>query len=269
MKSKYLILDEHLTPYKQFIATINLGIELTKAELKARQFQRMLGPIWWIIEPSLMSLVFFFVTSRLNYASEANHFAFIFIGIISWRFFSRSIENSSTSYLGYAYVIRQVYFPLLAVNVANLLTEFVFYCCGLLFLIVFGVALGKIQIGATYLVLPLLIVSQAIFTLGIMIFVACIGVYIRDIAQPLAIFLNIMFFLSPGIYTADNLPSYLDFLRYVNPFFYYFPAYRSILIENSMPLMIPFILWTIVGLIICMCAIKTFYKIRPNFLRVL
>lgn len=269
MNSKYLILDEHLTPYRQFISTINLGIELTKAELKARQFQRMLGPIWWIIEPSLMSLVFFFVTNRLNYASGANHFAFIFIGIISWRFFSRSIENSSTSYLGYAYVIRQVYFPLLSVNVANLLTEFVFYCCGLIFLILFGGLLGKIQIGIAYFALPFLITSQAIFTFGIMILVACIGVYIRDIAQPLAISLNIMFFLSPGIYTAENLPNYLNFLQYINPFFYYFPAYRSIILENSIPPILPLIIWTIIGLVICICAIKIFNAIRPNFLRIL
>lgn len=251
------------------MATFHLGIELTKAELRTRQFQRLLGPIWWIIEPSLMSLVFFFMTSRLNYTTGANHFMFIFIGLTVWRFFARAVENSPGGYLSYTYVIRQVSFPLLATNLATLFTEFVFFCCGLLFILVFGLAFSKLTLGWSYLALPFLIISQSIFTFAVMVLVATIGVYVRDIPSPLAIGLNVAFFLSPGIYTVDNLPRALDFLPWVNPFYYYFPAYRMILLDDQLPPALPLIGWTLVGLLLCVAAMLLYRKTRPNFLRVL
>lgn len=269
MTAKYLVLDEHQSPWQRTVATLHLGIELTKAELRTRQFQRFLGPVWWIVEPSLMSLVFFFLTNRLNYTTGANHFMFIFIGLTVWRYFARAVENSPVAYLSYAYVIRQVYFPLLAANLATLFTEFVFFCCGLLFILVFGFAFSKLAFGWSYLVLPLLIVSQSIFTLGLMVFVASAGVYVRDIPPPLAIGLNVAFFLSPGIYTVDSLPPMLGFLPYVNPFYYYFPAYRMIMIDDQVPAFLPLAAWTVVGVVLCIASLLLYRKIRPNFLRVL
>lgn len=251
------------------MATLHLGLELTKAELRTRQFQRLLGPVWWIVEPSMMSLVFFFLTSRLNYSTGANHFMFIFIGLTVWRFFARAVENSPTAYLSYSYVIRQVSFPLIAANLASLFTEFVFFCCGVLFILILGLAFSKLAFGWSYLILPLLIISQSIFTLAVMIFIASAGVYVRDIPAPLGIGLNVAFFLSPGIYTVETLPPALTVLTWVNPFYYYFPAYRMILLDDQVPALLPLIVWTFVGIALCAAALLLYRKIRPNFLRVL
>jgi lipopolysaccharide transport system permease protein len=269
MKDKYIVLDGQL-PLKQRIAAIlHLGWELTMAELRTRQFQRLLGPIWWIVEPSLMSVVFFFLTNRLNYSTGANHFMFIFIGLTVWRYFARTIENSSTNYLTYTYVIRQVSFPLIAANLAILFTEFVFFCCGLAVILLIGLSFSQLTIGWTYLVLPLLILSQSIFALAISIAISCLGVYVRDIPPPLAIGLNVAFFLSPGIYTLDNPSPAMNLLSWVNPFYYFFPAYRSILINNQLPSMIPLVVWTLVSAVMCGMAMLLYRKLRPNFLRVL
>lgn len=269
MAGKYLVLDEHRSPWERAVAVIQLAIELTKAELRARQFQRLLGPIWWIIEPSLMSLVFFFLTNRLNYSTGASHFMFIFIGLTVWRYFARAVENSPVAYLSYSNVIRQVSFPLLASNLSSLFTEFVFFCSGLLFILIFGFAFSMLTFGWSYLAIPLLIMSQSIFTLAVMVLVATVGVYVRDIPPPLSIGLNVAFFLSPAIYTVDSLPRVLDFLPWINPFYYYFPAYRMILLDNQLPPFLPLIGWTLVGLLLCVSAMLLYRKTRPNFLRVL
>lgn len=269
MKRKYIVIDDQRSLKHRIESVIHLGWELTTAELRTRQFQRLLGPVWWIVEPSLMSLVFFFLTNRLNYSTGANHFMFIFIGLTVWRYFSRTIENSATNYLSYTYVIRQVSFPLIAANLAILLTELVFFCCGLAFIFLFGLVFSKLMLGWSCLALPLLILSQSIFTLAISIVVSCLGVYIRDIPPPLSIGLSVAFFLSPGIYTIDENSLVTKILSWINPFYYYFPAYRSILLENQLPSMLPLVIWSLVGLAMLGLSMLLYRKLRPNFLRVL
>ena len=269
VNKKYIVLNDPQSLKTQAVTVLHLAWELTTAELRTRQFQRMLGPLWWILEPTLMSVVFFFLTNRLNYSTGANHFMFIFIGLTVWRYFARVVENSALTYLSYTYVIRQVSFPLVAANFGILFTEFIFFCCGLFVILLIGVSFSKLLIGWTYLVLPLLVMSQSIFALAISIFVACLGVYVRDIPPPLTIGLNIAFFLSPGIYSLQNSSPVMEFLSWVNPFYYFFPAYRMILLENRMPLMLPLLIWTVVGLALCVTALLLYSKLRPKFLRML
>lgn len=269
MKSKYLVLDQQQALKDRVVSVIHLGWELTTAELRARQFQRLLGPIWWILEPSLMSLVFYFLTNRLNYSSGANHFMFIFIGLTVWRYFARTIENSASCYLSYTYVIRQVSFPLIAANLAILFTELIFFGCGLAVIILIGLSFSQLTIGWSYLFLPLLLLTQSIFTLAISIYISCLGVFVRDLPPPLAIGLNIAFFLSPGIYVIDSASNIMNLLSWINPFYYFFPAYRSILLNNEMPQLSPLIGWFLVGLILSIGALFLYKKIRPHFLRVL
>lgn len=269
MKNKYIVLDDQQSLKHRVQSVLHLGWELTMAELRTRQFQRLLGPVWWILEPSLMSVVFFFLTNRLNYSTGANHFMFIFIGLTVWRYFARTVENSATNYLSYTYVIRQVSFPLITANLAILFTEFVFFCCGLGMILIIGLLFSKLTIGWAYLVLPLLILCQSIFALAISIAISCLGVYVRDIPPPLAIGLNVAFFLSPGIYALDNPSPVMNMLSWVNPFYYLFPAYRSILLDNKLPDMLPLLAWTLVGIVMCVLAMRLYRKLRPNFLRVL
>jgi ABC-type polysaccharide/polyol phosphate export permease len=266
---KYIVIDEPHSVWSKVISIVHLAAELTKADLHARQFQRFLGPVWWIVEPSLMSLVFFFLTTRLNYSTGANHFMFIFIGLTVWRFFQRSVENSTFAYVGYGYVIRQINFPLIAVNVSMIFTELVFFLCGMLFIFVFGAAFGMLSFGWTYLFLPVLIGSLGLFTLGTVIFVSVAGVYIRDLPPPLTLFLSIVFFFSPGIYKPGELTGVLKLMATVNPFYYYFPAFRDILLQNQLPPMFPLFVWTLIAFGIVAISIWLYGQVRPHLLRIL
>lgn len=266
---RYIVLDEPRSLWARGVAVFHLAVELTKADLHAKQFQRFLGPVWWIIEPSLMSLVFFFLTTRLNYSTGSNHFMFIFIGLTVWRFFQRSVETSTFSYVNYGYVIRQINFPLIAVNLSSILTELVFFLCGMLFIFAFGGIFGMLSFGWTYLFLPVLVLSLLLLTLGVAILVSVAGVYVRDLPPPLTLFLSVVFFFSPGIYNPGEISGPLIFLATINPFYYYLPAFRDILLADQLPSLAPLFIWSLVA--ICLVAVSSwlYSRVRPRLLRIL
>ena len=266
---KYVVIDEPASVWHKAVSILHLAAELTRADLHAKQFQRFLGPVWWIVEPSLMSLVFFFLTTRLNYSTGTNHFMFIFIGLTVWRFFQRSVENSTFSYVGYSYVIRQINFPLIAVNVSMVLTEMVFFLCGMLFILGFGAIFGMLSFGWTYLFLPVLFVSLGLFTLGAVILVSVTGVYVRDLPPPLTLFLSIVFFFSPGIYNPGELTGILSLLAAANPFYYYLPAFRDILLKDQLPPILPLLVWTTVAIGLVALSTWLYGRVRPRLLRIL
>jgi ABC-type polysaccharide/polyol phosphate export permease len=239
-----------------------------KAELRTKQFQRLLGPVWWVIEPSLMSVAYYFLTSRVGYSSGSHPFLFIFVATAVWRFFTRCIENSVLTYVGYGYVIRQVALPLLAVNVATLITELIFFACAFAVIILFALGSG-LPVGAAYLFLPALVLLQSLLSFALMVILGCVGVYIRDLAPLLTLFLSMFFFFSPAIYDVSKIPPRLLPLQTFNPFFYLFPAYREIILQNKIPAFVPWFSWMLASAALTFFAIKLFAWLRPGFLRVL
>jgi len=268
MKNKFVVLNDRKSRSQKLKILIEMSYEIAKAELYTKQFQRFLGPVWWMIEPSLMSFVFFFLTTRLNYTTGDNHFMFIFVGITVYNFFRKSLEQSPLLYLNYSVIIKQVNFPLIASNFSIIITELIFFLCGLIFVILFGYVTNSVNIGISIFFLPIVMLSLILLTLSLSILISCIGVYIRDIVAPLTLALSVIFFLSPGIYKPENLTGILKFLSIINPFFYFLPACRDIILYNKIPDFKPLLIWTLFSIFVLVLSLKIYNYIRPRMLRV-
>lgn len=247
---------------------VHLALEMTKADLKARQFQRLLGPLWWILEPLLMAAAYFVLTTRLDYSTGSSHFMFIFISTTIWKTFTKSLETSLTAYVNFGYVIRQTSFPLLAVNFSHLITELFFFSVGFACIFVFG-AIFQVSFGWTLLALIPLVICQMVLTFGLMVCLSCLGVYFRDITSFMGLGLNLVFLASPGIYDIDKVPRFAQYFEYINPFYYLFPAYRQVLLHNTWPDFTILFTWLTVGIFLNVIGVRVFNRVRPGFLRVL
>lgn len=66
----------------------------TKANLKAEVAGSYLNWLWWILDPLLFMLVYSFVALIVFGKGEPYFPIFVFIGLNSWKFFSRSVSKS-------------------------------------------------------------------------------------------------------------------------------------------------------------------------------
>src|SRR5690625_5591259 len=89
----------------------DLLLYLVKSGLKAEHRNSYLGYFWWLLDPLLNVLVYYFLVVIILDRGGENYALFLVIGLVVWRWISSSINSSAKSVLRYSSIIRQVYLP--------------------------------------------------------------------------------------------------------------------------------------------------------------
>jgi lipopolysaccharide transport system permease protein len=100
------------------------------------------------------------------------------------------------------------------------------------------VALHFIRYGAppwTIVLLPLVFVPLAIFTLGVGWLLASLGVYFRDVSQITGVIATAMLFLSTAIVPVETVPAAYRFLFYLNPLSFIIDQARNVALWGRLP----------------------------------
>ncbi len=198
------------------------------------------GIFWTVLNPLLLMLTYFFVfgivlQARFGADPSRSGFVLYFLaGMLPWLAFSEAVGRAPTVMLEHRNFIKKLVFPVetLPVNLvtAGLVTE---TFAVLLFAIFVLAARGHMP--ATVLWLPVILVPQILFTLGLCWFLAAIGVFVRDLGQVIGFLLTLWFFLTPICYPETSLPKEALAVLSKNPIFALVRAYRAIFLEGHAP----------------------------------
>lgn len=247
----------------------DLVVEIVKVELKTRHFQRLLGPAWWLLDPVLYALMFFFLTTVLFRQSSGPGFLlFILTMVIAWRWFSKSVDGAPTAVLAYQTVIKQTVFPSLILPLAFAAVEMAFFAFG--FAVLLGVLLlAGVRFSWVIIHLPIIMLVQLTFTLALVTFLSAAGVFLRDLNQVVYLVTGIWFYLSPGIYPVERIPERIRFVYYLNPFATILPAYKSVLLDAVVPNFSGLFTWLAVSVVLLGLSVRFFRSVQPKFFKVL
>ena len=152
--------------------------------------------------------------------------------MLPWLAFSEPVGRAASVILEHRNFVKKLVFPLdtLPVNhvVSGLVTEL--FGAG-----VFVAALLVIRhsVPAAILWLPVLLVPQLLFTLGVCWFLAALGVYMRDLGQIMALILTIWFFITPICYQeSTTLSPAITAVMRQNPLYVLVRGYRAVFLEG-------------------------------------
>lgn len=233
-----------LLKYRQLILT------LVSRELKARYRGTMLGFLWSFMNPFLLLLVYSVVFGMILPTGSGrvgdidikgiNYSIFLFTGLLPWLWFSTSILDSSNVLFVHGNLIKKIQFPLEVLPLMNVLTNMVHFLLGLPILILFILLLGK-GVGLTWwiLFLPVAVLIQFIFTLGLSFLVSALTVHFRDLRDILSNLLTLWFFATPIIYPfltpAIQSHKGLVLALSLNPMTHIIEAYHYTFFFGSLP----------------------------------
>jgi lipopolysaccharide transport system permease protein len=209
-------------------------------DLKVRYRNSVLGILWSLLNPLLMTLVFT-VVFTLMLPADRNipaYPVFFMCGFLPWSFFASSITGATGSIVNNAPLIKKVYFPreilplsLVLSNLANFLLSLV-----VLFAIIFVFRVG---LTPAVLMLPLVILAEVMFILGLAFILATANVFFRDTQHILEVVILAWFFLTPVFYPITVLPNNAHILgitvniqlwvRRLNPMASLIASYRDVL----------------------------------------
>ena len=207
-----------------------------RKELRARYKGSVLGFFWTFLNPLLQLIVYSIVFSTVMKVKVPNYSytLFLFVGLIPWTFLAASVQQSTTVITANSNLIKKVYFPRIILpltitmtNLVNMLLTFIIVFLALIFF--------KSPLSIWYAYLPVIIIIETIFTLGVTLFLSSITVYFRDLEHIVGIVLMAWMYLTPVIYPADYIPSTVFNLFKVNPMFFIIESYRDILMFNRQP----------------------------------
>ncbi|MGG5257985.1 ABC transporter permease [Phycicoccus avicenniae] len=196
---------------------------LVVRDLRVRYARSALGYVWTVLDPLLMSLIYFVVFVYILKRGDLGHqpyFLFLVIGLLSWQWFSASLTDTSRALLSEAKLVRSTNLPreIWVVRViASKGVEFLFSLPVLLAFLLFYLVRGDAHLNGWLVMFPLAIVVQAVSLLGLGLILAPITVLVTDMQRVVRIVLRMLFYATPVIYTTHLVPEPYDKITWLNP----------------------------------------------------
>jgi lipopolysaccharide transport system permease protein len=179
---------------------------LTVRDLKVRYKNSVLGVAWSLLNPILMMLVFTLVyTVMLGQSNQRDYAAFVLCGLLPWNFFSASIMGGVGSVVNNGYLIKKVYFPRAVLPSSIMMSNLVNFLVALPVYFALAWLLG-VRFTPYVLLLPLVVLVEMIFILGMSLLLSAVNVFYRDVQQIMEVIILAWFFLTPVIWDVSLLP---------------------------------------------------------------
>ncbi len=217
----------------------DLVYNLVLRELKARYKNSLLGFFWSLLNPLAMMLVFTVVFTVFMPNNSIDKFPlFILCGLLPWQYFTAGVMSSINAVTGNANLVKKVYFPREALPLATVLANLVHFLLALVLL--FAAAfLYQVPLSPWIWMLPLVILIQTCFILGLAFILSTLNVFYRDTLMVMDVVILAWFFLTPVFYPIDILPQSQEVLGFtlnvhrlmyiLNPMASLISAYRDLL----------------------------------------
>lgn len=242
----------------------DLLIYLVKSGLKAEHRNSYLGYFWWLLDPLLNVLVYYFLVVIILGRGGENYPLFLVIGLVVWRWISSAVNSSARSILRYSSIINQVYLPKSLFPLSFTLTQLFNFAFGLVVVALFLAIYGVIP-SWDILYLPLIILVTVVFLLAVGLVLGYITVFVRDIDNLLTYITRIFFYASPIIWEGGRLPEQYRWFVDINPVAIIVTSFRDVLMYHNTPnligLTVILILSVVVGVFMLYYYSKNEHKI--------
>lgn len=188
-------------------------------DLTVRYRASFLGFVWTLLNPLMLMVVMWFVFSRFGRIDEENYALFILSGLMTWTFFSQSIERGQASIIANAGLIQKIYLPKLVFPVATVTSNLVNLFFFLAAYTVIAIVGGHTQTLSFFLVIPGLFMLYSL-GLGGAVMMASLNVFFRDFTHLTSVLLRALFYLTPIIYPPGIMGDDAATLLRLNPLYY-------------------------------------------------
>lgn len=245
-----------------------------KRDFVAVYKQTILGPLWFLVQPLLTTLMFTFVFGRLAGISTDGipPLLFYMAGITLWTYFADCLNKTSTTFLSNANIFGKVYFPRLIVPLSVLLSsliklgiQFTIFIFIWLYYVFFSSY--DIQPNWNYIAfLPLLVILMAGLGLGLGIFISSLTTKYRDLTFLLGFGIQLLMYLSPVVYPLSIASESTRELLLYNPVAIVVETFKLIFLGKG------FFEWTELAYSFCvmffilLCGIVVFNRVEKGFM---
>lgn len=247
---------------------------LVHRDFVARYKQTVLGPLWFIVQPLLTTLVFAVIFGKVAHipTDGVPPFLFYLTGLLGWNFFANTFAGTSNTLAANAGIFGKVYFPRLVVPIATVISGGIALGIQLVtFLVVWAwyrygtPAGGDLQLSWTVLWFPLALLQIAILSLGAGLWMSALTAKYRDFAFLSGFLVQLWMYATPVIYPLSAVPARWRWLAAINPMTVPVDAIKAIFLGQGVVTPTLALISGLVTLVILLGGLVVFGKVERTF----
>jgi teichoic acid transport system permease protein len=208
--------------------------EFSRSELREQNYGSVFGQLWLVLNPLLLSAVYFLLIYVIGGSSDATRFGHLTASLFLFYLVANSLTGGVKAITSGQRLIMNTSFPRVMLPIsATVIALFKFIPT----LIVFGFI--HVLIGLPYSwqmlwAIPILAIAL-VMALGMAILISCINVYFRDISSMLPYLTRSLLYLSPILYVASSISDRIKTFEIANPIFYLLDSWSRVLVHAQAP----------------------------------
>jgi lipopolysaccharide transport system permease protein len=204
------------------------------------------GLFWSLFQPLVMMVIYTVVFSlflKIRFSTDASPVTFsiyLLCVLLPWSAFSEGLLLSKDIIRSNVNFVKRVVFPLEILPLNAALTSSIQQVFGFLLLIPLVWALTR-TLHWTLFFVPVIMILQLLFAIGLNWMVASLAVYLPDFGQFLNLLVTVWMFLTPIFYPEDIVPAQALVLFQLNPMAHLVRMYRGAFMTGELPGWEPFL----------------------------
>lgn len=205
----------------------DLLLMFVKRDIVTYYKQTILGPLWFLIQPLITSVVQFVIFDVIAdiQSDGVPYFLFVLAGNTLWSYFSECFKSTSDTFKTNQSIFGKVYFPRvimpLSVTVSSLLKfgiQFALFITVLLYCCYRGL---DVHPNWTALFIPFILLAMALLSLGFGMIISSLTTKYRDLTFVVSFGIQLYMYVTPIIYplstALEKVPEKWHWLLYANP----------------------------------------------------
>ncbi len=209
---------------------------LAISNLRAQNATTSLGIVWWVLNPLLLTGVYFLVFGVIfsqGRRGNPEYLAYLMSGMFGFRFTSSVIQKASNTIVSNSKLIVNMRFPRLLLPISSIIESAIGYVISIMAFFAIILPVTGNWPGWNLLYFIPIFFFHIFFSLGLGALAARLAVPFRDVSNLIPYLLRIWLYLSPIIWTVDlldDVPAWVEPAMNLNPMHHFLLAYRTALL---------------------------------------
>jgi len=208
--------------------------EYSKSELREQHFDSVFGQLWLVLNPLLLSAVYFVLIIIIGGTTDSARFAHLTASLFLFYLVSNSLTGGVKSVTAGQRLILNTAFPRIMLPISAVVIAIFKFLPTLIVFLVVKAVVGTPFTFEMLWAIPVLLIT-VFLALSLAITISCINVYFRDIASFLPYLTRTLLYLSPILYVASDLKPSLRVIEIFNPLFPILDSWSRAMVQGVAP----------------------------------
>ena len=216
------------------VLSSSLWLTLGWQDIKQRYRRSVLGPFWITLSLGITILVMGFLYAKLFHQDIRMYIPYLASGMVFWSLISTVINESATVFIQAEGIIKQIPMPF-GIHVLRMIWRNVIVFFHNVVVLAVVLVVFHVNPGWNILLFPIALIMIVLNGYWVGILLGILGTRFRDIVQIVASVVQILFFLTPVMWTSSSIQHKVWIIE-CNPLYHVFTVARNTVLGGNVPI---------------------------------